>query len=160
MFGLCLPFCLCVGAGACAGAGATVAAAAAAAAAVAAAANLQPNIFLVFLQDADLVLVEYSLNGCRDPTGRALCSSAVMPRVSTASRMMLMLNQSGISVMMQGSCVVIVLQLDCLQAAAAAVAAAAAFSATGRSVTLRVVHMVCGKRVTCTRLLPAAGCKL
>jgi hypothetical protein len=38
----------------------------------------------VCLQDADLVLVEYSLNGCRDTTGRAFCSSAVMPRVSGA----------------------------------------------------------------------------
>jgi hypothetical protein len=41
----------------------------------------------VCLQDADLVLVEYSLNGCRDSTGRALCSSAVMPRVRLARHM-------------------------------------------------------------------------
>jgi hypothetical protein len=40
------------------------------------------SLCLFCLQDADLVLVEYSLNGCRDKTGKALCSSAVMPRVS------------------------------------------------------------------------------
>lgn len=41
-----------------------------------------PLLLLLLLQDADLILVEYSLNGCLDPsTSKIMCHSTAMPQV-------------------------------------------------------------------------------
>jgi hypothetical protein len=36
-------------------------------------------------QDTDLVLVEYSMNGCRGDSAQPMCSSITSPRVRTRS---------------------------------------------------------------------------
>jgi hypothetical protein len=38
------------------------------------------------MQETDLVLVEYSLNGCRGGSSKPMCSSIIMPRVSSVTQ--------------------------------------------------------------------------
>jgi hypothetical protein len=49
------------------------------------AASLLLLLLLLLAQEADLVLEEYTLNGCRGDGGQAMCSSITMPRVRNRS---------------------------------------------------------------------------
>jgi hypothetical protein len=40
---------------------------------------------LFLMQETDLVLVEYSLNGCRGRSSKPMCSTITMPRVRSAT---------------------------------------------------------------------------